>query len=76
MSGVADALVEQLRDVALQVVEGAAHLHGAAVAETAGVHEVGAAREDVGLQRDAELPAVVDDVDVVVRDAARAGVEP
>ena len=62
--------------MALQVVIGAAHLHGAAVAEMAGMHEVGAAREDVGLQRHAEAAAIVDDVHVVVRDAARPGVEP
>ena len=70
------ALAQHLGDVALQVVHRLAHLPGAAVADIAGVHAVGAAGEDVGLQRDAEFPAVVDDVDVVVRNAARPDVEP
>ena len=42
----------------------------------AGVHAVGAAGEDIRLQRDAELPAVVDDVDVVMRDAPGPDIEP
>ena len=62
--------------MALQVVHRLAHLPGAAVADVAGVHEVGAAGEDVGLQRHAELPAIVDDVHVVVRDAPRPDIEP
>src|SRR5262249_27875767 len=69
------AFDEPLGQVALQVVERAAHLVGAAVADAARMHEVGAAREDVGLQLDAELAAIVDDAYVVVRDAAGPGVE-
>ena len=42
----------------------------------AGMHEVRPARENIGLQRDAELPAIVDDVHVMVRDAAGPGIEP
>ena len=69
-------LLQQLGDVALQVVHRLAHLPGAAVADMAGVHAVGAAGEDIGLQRDAELPAIVDDMHMVVRDAAGPDIEP
>ena len=58
--------------MALQIVVGAAHLHGAAVADAARMHKIGAAGENVGLQRNAEPPAIVDDMNVMVRDAARA----
>ena len=40
------------------------------------MHEVGTAGEDIGLQRHAELPAIVDDAYMMVRDAPRSGVEP
>ena len=62
--------------MALQVVDGAAHLHRPAVADVSGMHQVGAAGEDVGLQRDAEPAAIVDHVNVVMRDAAGPGIEP
>jgi hypothetical protein len=61
--------------MALQIVERPAHRHGPAVAEIGGVHEVGPARENVGLQCHAEAAAIVDHLHMVMRDAARAGVE-
>ena len=61
--------------MALQIVERPAHRHGPAVAEIGGVHEVGPARENVGLQCHAEAAAIVDHLHKVMRDAARAGVE-
>ncbi len=39
------------------------------------MHQVRAARENVGLQRDAEAAAIIDHVDVVMRNAARPGIE-
>src|SRR5262249_55122366 len=71
-----NALVEQLGDVALEIVHGAPHLHGLAVADMARMHEVGAAVKDEGLQRHAELAAVINDLHVRVRNAARASIEP
>jgi hypothetical protein len=75
-TGLVGTLVEQFGDVALQVIKGAPHLIGLAVADVARMHEVGAAREDVGLQRDAELPAIVDHLHMMMRNAAGPGVEP
>ena len=72
----AHALAEHLGDVALQIVHRLTHLPGAAVADMAGVHAVCAAGENIRLQRDAELPAVVDDMNVVVRDAPGPDIEP
>ena len=62
--------------MAVQVVHRLPHLPGAAVADEARMHAVGAAGEDIRLQRDAELPAIVDDVNVVVRDAPGPDIEP
>src|SRR5215475_12554831 len=40
------------------------------------MHEVGPAGEDEGLQRHAELAAVVDDLHVMMRNATGPGIEP
>ncbi len=62
--------------MALQIVHRLAHLPGAAVADMPGVHAICPAGENIRLQRDAELTAIVDDVDMVVRDTPGSDVEP
>src|SRR5947207_12090012 len=61
--------------MALKAVDHLARLDRAAVPQGRRVHQVGAAREDVGLERHIEPPAVADHVDMAVRNAAGTGVE-